>query len=1004
MPVLPCKYGVVLRLGDNLDSSELARTEVLASSEDLTTRGPGPATPEIDAPEQVGRYTIEGLLGTGGMGAVFRGRDPELDRPVAVKLIRPTGRRRESYRARLVREAQALAALSHPNVVTVYEVGTHDDGVFVAMELVTGATADAWVSARQRSWREILAMYIEAGRGLAAAHDKGIVHRDFKPSNVLVGDDGRPRVLDFGLATADGTSSSINDSGEDIEGTGPTEVLSTRLTVAGEVMGTPAYMSPEQIRGKKLTVASDQFSFCVALWEALVGARPFPGKTFDSIRVSLTKNRRRPAPSNARVPRRVIALLDRGLHPDPERRWPTMGELIEALERVRSSARTRWRAMGAVAVLGASAAAALMPGAGEERCEPGDVMPWSDARRTALRSQIEAGAPDAWPAVESALDDYAQRWRTAYREVCDGGPEAAGDQETFDLRMACLTHRGAALGAVVEVLADGTDLMARAEQTVGALPSVEECTTAQQGNPKTDVPTDAEDAAKVSALRADLTRADALVNSGRLEEARNVSGAVVDAARPLAFDPLIIEAENQLGVVQSRLGKHAEAETLLAGVFWRASEAGYDEVAAHAAIELAWLVGYLRGKPDKGVEWVRHFESHYRRLGRDPQPNADAVLGPIYFSQDRFDLALPHLDRQLQRELARADGTHDVAVAHMNLAVIHYESGDFEAATTHFDRAQEIYESLFPDGHQDLAMLLIDRSGMAHILGDPEKARTLVERGLAMSRKIHGEVHPTTALGLRRLAEFQSEAGEHDAALATFELANRALAQASLEDRLSAQAEMASAMRRAGRLDDAERIHQKVLADAEESLGPDTAIARSTRHDLGRIAADRGDDETAERLFREALVGADETQPLASAPPRVSLAELLMRRGDHDQAQAILDQQLAELRTALGAENQNTLEAELRVAVVVTKRDPGRGRWLLESLLRRGDAPGSAVRLDPRTRAATQFRLAEVLVAEDAERARTLAADALSAVRDLADEAELVAEIEAWTAEHGEKD
>jgi len=362
-------------LGQDVDSSELARTEVLdgTDSGEPTARGSvRPPAPSIPTPDRVGRYEISGLLGAGGMGAVFRGRDPELERPVAVKLIRPTGRRREKFRARLVREAQALAALSHPNVVTVYEAGTHDDGVFVAMELVSGVTADDWVTDRERPWKDILAMYVDAGRGLSAAHAKGIVHRDFKPSNVLVGDDGRPRVLDFGLATSGGAASSWDDEAEDSEPSG--EVLSTRLTQAGEVMGTPAYMSPEQITGKPITFASDQFSFCIAVWEALVGLRPFPGKTFESLRAALSSNRRRPPPTGNRIPRRVLAILDRGLDPDPLRRWPTMDDLIAALDRGRTAARTRWRAAGVLVLIGGTTAALVTPKDDGQRCDSNELM------------------------------------------------------------------------------------------------------------------------------------------------------------------------------------------------------------------------------------------------------------------------------------------------------------------------------------------------------------------------------------------------------------------------------------------------------------------------------------------------------------------------------------------------------------------------------------------------------------------------------------------------------
>jgi len=219
------------------------------------------------SPARVGRYRIEGLLGAGGMGAVFRGWDPELDRPVALKLIRTRrSSAGDSLRARMIREAQALAALSHANVVNVFEVGTHDEAVFIAMELVEGPTLQSWVSSEDRQWRDVVRMYVQAGRGLLAAHQKGIVHRDFKPDNVIVGEDGRARVLDFGLATVEGSASSMSAEVSGDADRAVEDPLDARLTAVGTVVGTPAYMAPEQHHKRPVTAAADQFGFCVALW------------------------------------------------------------------------------------------------------------------------------------------------------------------------------------------------------------------------------------------------------------------------------------------------------------------------------------------------------------------------------------------------------------------------------------------------------------------------------------------------------------------------------------------------------------------------------------------------------------------------------------------------------------------------------------------------------------------------------------------------------------------
>src|SRR5580692_1242551 len=226
----------------------------------------------------VGRYRLLRLVGRGGMGEVYAAHDPELDRRVAIKILRADARPDDIEAARLLREAQAVAKLSHPNVVAIHDVGTAAGRMFLAMELVEGETLAIWLDSRPRSVGEIVRMFTLAGRGLAAAHRVGIVHRDFKPQNVMVSRDETPRVMDFGLAAHGGPAS-------------PNE---PRLTRAGSILGTPLYMSPEQLLGQPVDPRADQFSFCVALWEALYGARPFEGSTLLEIRMAVLAEDPRP--------------------------------------------------------------------------------------------------------------------------------------------------------------------------------------------------------------------------------------------------------------------------------------------------------------------------------------------------------------------------------------------------------------------------------------------------------------------------------------------------------------------------------------------------------------------------------------------------------------------------------------------------------------------------------------------------------------------------------------
>ncbi|HUJ63762.1 MAG TPA: serine/threonine-protein kinase, partial [Kofleriaceae bacterium] len=325
-----------------------ARAETLAMG---TPEPPGSDEPLLDL-SVGGRYVIEALLGRGGMGSVYLARDVTLGREVALKLHRAG-----SGGERLHREAVAMAKLAHPNVVTVFEVTSIDDRLCVAMEYVRGDTLRGWRGSRHRTWHEIVALLLDAGQGLAAAHAAGLVHRDFKPENVLVGDDGRPRVGDFGLARVGpepaarrGVAAALAD-------------LDTPMTATGTVLGTPAYMAPEQLAGEPVDARCDQFAFCVVAWECLFGRRPFTGNSLAAIRTAIVE-RELAAPGKRAVPDRVRRAIERGLATEPADRYADMPELLATL-RAAAAPRTRRRvAIAAVALVaiggGALAAASTL--------------------------------------------------------------------------------------------------------------------------------------------------------------------------------------------------------------------------------------------------------------------------------------------------------------------------------------------------------------------------------------------------------------------------------------------------------------------------------------------------------------------------------------------------------------------------------------------------------------------------------------------------------------------
>jgi serine/threonine protein kinase len=266
-------------------------------------------------PCRIGRYRIEGVLGSGGTATVYLARDPALERSVALKVLRTDGAAHTADR--LVREGRALARISHPNVIHVYEVGREEDLVYVAMERVEGVTLAAWLE-QPHSQREILDAFAAAGRGLAAAHAAGVVHRDFKPDNVMLGGDGRVHVLDFGLARW------IDD-----------DTASCRVGGATTIAGTPAYMSPEQWLGEHVTMQSDQFSFCVSLWNALAGTHPFDISSRDGLTQAVVAGRLARRPRT--IPRHLHAVLRRGLSRRACDRYPSLDAVVGAI-----AARPAW--------------------------------------------------------------------------------------------------------------------------------------------------------------------------------------------------------------------------------------------------------------------------------------------------------------------------------------------------------------------------------------------------------------------------------------------------------------------------------------------------------------------------------------------------------------------------------------------------------------------------------------------------------------------------------------
>jgi len=621
--------------------------------------------PQLERGAMLGRYLVLHQLGEGWMGVVYSAYDPELDRKVAVKLI-SAGASEElagDGQARLLREAQAMARVSHPNVIAVYDVGTLNNRVFVAMELVEGGTLKDWIRAKKRSTKEILITFVDAGRGLAAAHAVGLVHRDFKPENVLISkNEGRAQVTDFGLARLAGSADERGMKGaaltslpKRIEKSGDDRgrLLDAQITQHGLVMGTPQYMSPEQHLGKDPDARSDQFSFCAALYWALYGKRPFDpvqlaaaavklDEAEDKTRAERSANAAAKAsigkgviaepPKEVKVPSEVKKAILRGLSVDPAQRYPSMEELLKRLAPREKSTQRLWVAavVGVVAIAVPSAIyllnkSAVCSGAGDKLSGV-----WDQGRKDAIQKQFISTnipiAPEAYRLTAASLDEYARSWVTQRTDACIA-TRVRGDQtdQILELRTVCLDRRLKELNALVDLLAQAdkeTVDKAYNSDFTGALSSLKSCADVELLTNQVSVPQDPAVQAKIEAVRGKLSDARARWAAGQFKPALQVANAAAVAAREVGYAPVLAEALYVQARLEDQVGQSAEAvKTLLQAI--RAGEAGrQDESRAESMVQLVGTLPNLR-KPDQALEWSELAQGALDRISGHEEMQAD---------------------------------------------------------------------------------------------------------------------------------------------------------------------------------------------------------------------------------------------------------------------------------------------------------------------------------------------------------------------------------------------
>ncbi|MCH9682093.1 MAG: protein kinase [Deltaproteobacteria bacterium] len=900
------------------------------------------ATPPPQGPDTVavGRYRLGRRIGAGGMGMVFEAHDPELDRRVAIKLLHPgvTGDA-DVTRARLVREARAMARLAHPNVVAVHDVGRVGEQVFLAMELVEGSTLSQWCTTEPRTQRQILEVFVQAGRGLEAAHAVGLVHRDFKPDNVLMGADGRVRVTDFGLARSTVTWAPEHSPTTTLPpGTGSLGGTTYGATAQGALVGTPAYMAPEQWRGAAADARSDQFSFCVALYEALFSARPFAGTNLHQLADNVLAGRVAPPPRSA--PTWLRNALARGLTVDPQGRHPSMTGLLQLLERdrgraLRVTAIVGAMALGAAATVGtlawmtdmtistepapSSQAAAAVDD--QARPTPDPTPPpqadprqaclernlhaqgrWTPERRTAFRDHIHTleDGEDQATRVVATIDAWAKAWTEAAAPLCTTDPPPSHAAARQQCTRGQLAHLDALLVHASEKDAH------RVRHSIAAaahrLPSPRTCTD-EAWLAVAPAQATGKLAARSQLLANDLASAQVLAALDQWVAAPEAAQRVAERAESLGHAPLWAEVQLANGTIALGRGEPDLALEWLEGAAATAQGGVHERVLAEAAVALIEVQGVHRLRPADAERWLRIVASTAERMN-DGRLEAQRTLargrvllarGELLEARDEVHAAIAALREHFGEQ------SPSVAMVHLDLSAIELQLGDVEQARKEATTARTMLHQAV--GTTDLqcvaaesavarAQLAAGAHGAAietadramHIPFIGTSYRHDLDRGLAAG--LLGSIHWAAGSATKALEAYD------DAEVALYADAPKALPDLWRGDVLI----------RSGRHEQGLPLLDRALAHLEASYGSDDPRLIASLSQIGRAQLHAGKITDARATLERAVTLADDAFGLSPrrAHAQIDLAELEHSDGNDARALKLRDDAHLGLHSAYG--------------------------------------------------------------------------------------------------------
>lgn len=773
------------------------------------------------------RYRLDAVAGEGGMGVVWRGRDARLERDVAVKVLASVAT--SDQLLRMQEEARAIAALAHPNVVPVYDVGEHAGRPYIVMEYVEGVQLRTWMQTSPAPhWRAVIDVLRQAGQGLVAAHAAGLVHRDFKPSNVLVGEDGRVRVVDFGLARA-GTKETAQSEQET---PGP---HSASLTGQGALVGTPAYMAPEQHEGERASTRSDVFSFAVAAFEALYGARPFRGSDSDGL---LASKRRGPAeaPAQSEVPDRILAAIGRGLESNPDLRWPSMQAFVDALAPPRANKFWWMPALAGVVVCGA-----VMWGAPREEMIVSKCSVAVDAFEASLlrhRDTLSLRFEDAgisWPLREAAdarLTEYARTWSLDRARLCDG--EWAGKASVPSSRVEyCLDHSMVSLFVRLEEGAASKDGARVFVHELRSLPRASDCTDAALAA-RQPLPESRADRLAVERLLAwvALRRDDAKLGP-ELEQVDEQ----LEQARVLAHHPTTAAIAVEGALWATKLGKYDVAERLCAEGHAFATQGGADRVAMQAAMECITATAF-RGDLESARHWERRASAVAAGIGAQPWERIEArsdlavALATAGENEDARTVSAAVFDEAI------ALPWHDRGSLHVfvQLGTVSNWLGDYEGAVQRLETGIEKAGVYFP-GNADLVfpcelqLAAVYRSLERHEESEQLFRKVLARSGVPLHSRLDAHLNLANTLGD---LPSQQEQARTELSAARQEL--EAAGYVESAEQGAVWAATGHLERKSGNAEEARTAYAEALRLYEKHLEPGHVMIRAVERGLAQLA------------------------------------------------------------------------------------------------------------------------------------------------------------------------